>query len=357
MITIDLICEACGEANPPGTEFCRNCNAYLAWGGSTPKPGQPTPQTVSKVAAPTVQNAPTVPMVPTIAATPVAEQHQHDTGEQGYQQDAYQQQDRQQETYPDFPCPACGRINPSTRRFCVHCGYSFVADFGTDPSVDWSAWTPQATAARDREAKRAYRRSLPPLYRWRRVIIGVVVFALFVGLGALLRRDPAALAQDAWYRVNHEYVTVAGVQAQVDPADASAPGSDPQLLLDGTEQEWTMAWQPTGESSCGAAPGTGTLIFTFPATQIRRVIIAPGLAEKNSQRPTQPRPRAIGISLGDGPCRPFTLADDFQQQRLTVDSDTPVTRLTLGIGSAYSGGASTQQISLTEVWIQSYPSR
>ena len=27
----DLICEVCGERNPPGTEFCRQCESYLAW--------------------------------------------------------------------------------------------------------------------------------------------------------------------------------------------------------------------------------------------------------------------------------------------------------------------------------------
>ena len=24
-------CEACGEQNPPGTQFCLRCNSFLAW--------------------------------------------------------------------------------------------------------------------------------------------------------------------------------------------------------------------------------------------------------------------------------------------------------------------------------------
>ena len=47
VITIDLICEVCGTSNPPGTEFCTNCNSYLAWDRSvltkpSGKPAQPT---------------------------------------------------------------------------------------------------------------------------------------------------------------------------------------------------------------------------------------------------------------------------------------------------------------------------
>ena len=136
------------------------------------------------------------------------------------------------ETYVDQPpaeltCPTCGTVNPGTRRYCGHCGYSFVAAYGTDPYVDWSAWTPQAMAARDREAAREYRRSLPPLYRWRRVIIGALVFVLFVGFGAVLQLGPVALAQDGWHRLAKQYVAVSGVQVMVNPTTASAPDSNP----------------------------------------------------------------------------------------------------------------------------------
>ena len=59
MITIDLICEVCGTSNPPGTEFCTNCNSYLAWDRSVlAKPsGQPSKSTPpgSNQAPPTPQ--------------------------------------------------------------------------------------------------------------------------------------------------------------------------------------------------------------------------------------------------------------------------------------------------------------
>ncbi len=204
----------------------------------------------------------------------------------------------------ELTCPTCGTVNPGTRRYCGHCGYSFVAAYGTDPYVDWSAWTPQAMAARDREAAREYRRSLPPLYRWRRVIIGALVFVLFVGFGAVLQLGPVALAQDGWHRMAKQYVVVSGVQVMVNPTTASAPDSNPQALVDSSQQEWTMTWSPTGSSAaCGAAPGTGTLIFTFPATRVRQVVVWSGLDAGNPQRALQPQPQVIGIGFPDGSCQ------------------------------------------------------
>lgn len=353
MIRIDLICEACGEANPPGTEFCRNCNEFLAWDSAT---AQRRPSTSATAPTSPVRATPPTEQTVPVAAQPVPEQAPVETVDHGYGTQT-QDQTYEQPVYADVTCPYCGTVNPPTRRFCAHCGYNFYPEYGTDGGVDWSSWTPQAAAARDREARRAYRRSLPPLYRWRRVIIGVLVFALCVGLGALLRRDPVALATAGWHRINNDYVTVAGVQVQVEPADATVPGSDPRSLVDGTEQEWTMTWAPTGSSTCGAAPGTGTVIFTFPATQITRVVIAPGLAAANAQRPTQPRPATVGLSFDNGPCQSADLADDAKQQVININSEVPVTRMTLGVGSAHLGGAASQQISLTEVWLQTYPSR
>ena len=39
-------CEACGEQNPPGTQFCLRCNSFLAWeehaSETRPRCGHPT---------------------------------------------------------------------------------------------------------------------------------------------------------------------------------------------------------------------------------------------------------------------------------------------------------------------------
>ena len=376
MIAIDLICEACGEPNPPGTQFCRNCNEFLAWDKASTE-SQPTA---------TTSTAPTAPVTPVVAETvPISQQqtapipaaNDQPAGDQTYVDQSYVEQSYTdqgyadqtvveqgyvdqgyvKQTYTEIACPTCGTVNPPTRRFCSHCGYSFVAGQGTDPYVDWGAWTPQAMAARDREAARAYRRSLPPLYRWRRLIIAVLVFALFIGFGALLQLGPVALAQDGWHRLTKQYETVSGVQVMVSPTTASAPDSNPQSLVDSSKQEWTMVWAPTGEATtCGAAPGTGTLIFTFPATRVRQVVIWPGLDADNPQRDLQPQPKLIGIGFPDGSCYPATLENKAEPQKISVDSGAPVTQLRLGITSTQSTTPEAKPlISLTEVTIRSYP--
>ena len=70
VITIDLVCESCGETNPPGTEFCTNCNSYLAWDrsvlvrppGNSARPVSPVPPVPPNPAPPT--NYPTPPAPP-----------------------------------------------------------------------------------------------------------------------------------------------------------------------------------------------------------------------------------------------------------------------------------------------------
>jgi hypothetical protein len=368
---IDLICESCGEPNPPGTEFCRNCNEFLAW-DKAPADPQPTSTSVTASTVPVIpvteQTVPiaqqqTVPTPVTVDQTSVDQSY----ADQGYPDQTYVDQTYADQGYPDqgyveqayteIACPTCGTVNPPTRRFCSHCGYSFVAAHGTDPYVDWSAWTPQAMAARDREAARAYRRSLPPLYRWRRVIIAVIVFALFIGLGVVARLGQVALAKDGYYRLSKKYVTVSGVQVMVNPTTASAPDSNPQSLVDSSRQEWTMAWAPTGGSpSCGAAPGTGTLIFTFPATRVRQLVIWPGLDAGNPQRELQLKPEGIGIGFPNGTCYPATLDKGGAPVRIPVDSGEPVTQLRLGIASTHPASPDLKPlISLTEVVIRSYP--
>ena len=251
MIAIDLICEACGEPNPPGTQFCRNCNEFLAWDKAVDR---------RPAAHHAPSTAPTVPVTPVVAETvPISQQQtapipaavdqsagqpyvdqtyvdQYAAGlrrpglvDQAYVDQGYVGSGLREQAYTEIACPTCGTVNPPTRRFCSHCGYSFVAGQGTDPYVDWGAWTPQAMAARDREAARAYRRSLPPLYRWRRVIIAVLVFALFIGFGALLQLGPVALAQDGWHRLTKQYVTVSGRSGDGQPDDGLRADSNPPV--------------------------------------------------------------------------------------------------------------------------------
>ncbi len=420
VITIDLVCEACGEPNPPGTEFCRNCNSFLAWdrsvlikppGGAKPAPPRPAPPLPPGPAtyptpgvgpvphdwgeAPTAQN-PTAQYPPAgydqgypdqTSVDPgypdqgypdqgYADQGYADQGydqgyydqgyddqgyAQGYDDQGYYQQGPppQPGAYADQSCPTCGRVNPGTRRYCSRCGYSFVSSEVADPYAGSGSWGAASQAAQDRAARREYRRSLPPLYRWRRVIIAVLVLVLggaaVVGLG----RDPVGIVTSGWHRLKKDYQPVESVRASVEPADATAAKSDPASLVDGSRQEWTMKWEPGSVSACGPAANTGVIVLTFPETRIRQLQIFPGLDPSNPQRDLQPKPKDLGVVFGDDPtCHPIALKKNAAGRvKFDLDSKTPVTQLKIGIGSAFPAGADGQAaISITEIILKSFPS-
>ena len=151
------------------------------------------------------------------------------------------------------------------------------------------------------------------------------------------------------------YVKVAPVQASVEPEGATAPGSNAGALVDGSVQEWTMTWQPSVGSSCGAAADTGTIVLSFAPTRVRQIQILPGLDKSNPQRPLQPLPQEIGITFDDGKCHPFTLTPK-EEQLLKVDSRTKTATVRIGIGSATSPGPDAPQLlSITEIVVQAFP--
>jgi hypothetical protein len=100
VIAIDLICEACGEPNPPGTQFCRNCNEFLAWD----KASTESPPTT------TTSTAPTVPVTPVVTEmAPISQQQtvpipvpvDQSAGDQSYVDQTYVDQTYVDQTYVD----------------------------------------------------------------------------------------------------------------------------------------------------------------------------------------------------------------------------------------------------------------
>ena len=357
---IDLICESCGEANRPGSQFCSSCNTFLAWDRSVAHPEQPATAAGGAVpsSAPGGSGAtPPLPQTdpgwgtppptwgpvpdPYAAAwnTPTAAQPAVDPG---------------WGSYSESTCPNCGLYNTPDRRFCARCGYGFAASLPAAASAGAGQGFGNA-AAQARAARKAYRRSLPPLYRWRRVMIAVLVAAL-VGAGLFATgRDPIGVARAGWYALNKSYVKVTPVQASVEPESATAPGSNVGALVDGSVQEWTMTWQPGVGSSCGAAADTGTIVLRFAPTRVRQIQILPGLDKSNPQRPLQPLPQAIGITFDDGTCHPFQLTTK-EEQVLKVDSGTDTSTVRIGIGSATSPSPDAPQlVSITEIVVEAFP--
>ncbi|HSU34261.1 MAG TPA: zinc ribbon domain-containing protein [Propionibacteriaceae bacterium] len=386
VITIDLICEVCGTANPPGTEFCTNCNSYLAWDRSVlvspptgrSKPGPPAPNPPAPTNYPT-PDAPTVDYAntgdppgypdPGYGAQGYPDQGY---GGQGYPDQGYPDQGGyadqgyygggyapagDQSAYADFTCPTCGRVNPATRRFCSRCGYAFFSSEAPDPYAGTGGGWGGSEAAQDRAARREYRRSLPPLYRWRRVIIGALVVIL-VGVGAVtVGRDPVGVVKGGWYTLKRQYLKVSPSQVQVVPPEATAANSDPAALVDGSIVEWTMNWQPSQEVTCGAAVGTGEIVLTFPPTRIRQVQIFAGLDRDNPQRNLQRLPKTMGLTFDNNPCQQITLTNTTDRQPFKIDSGKPVSQLRIGVASAFPAAPDAAPfLSITEVILKSFPS-
>lgn len=368
---MERICEDCGEANPSDAEFCRNCNAFLAWDRTslsrTASERTPPPTVNAAPAAtgstPIGQAAQPLPDEPRQAAptpgyaTANPVDRRVDTSHQRAANDGLGARD----TATLKACPHCGYGNPTTVRFCIRCGTSFAAAGPPTSSQQPSARSAAASAAAaDRAARREYRRSLPPFYRWRRVGIGVVVAAALIAGAVFLRDDPVGFVKDGWYWLNQQYVPVKVVAASIDPPSAAARGSDPAKLIDGSVQEFTMNWTPPpeGPSSCGAAPGTGWITLTIVPTRVRKVVIWSGLAKDNPNgRAQQPLPKTGGIRFDDGECQPFELSDTTDPISLYVDSGHPITQVHIGIATASGpAGPDAAQISLTEIALKAYPS-
>lgn len=360
-----MICDACGATNKPGAEFCVQCNAFLAWddssggsstggpplgspstGGAGPTGGvaPPAPATISRsLGPPQVSHVgPNVVVTPQDATVPQSVVGA--TGSASGPSAPYVE-----------PCRTCGLVNSPELRFCAHCGYGFASSIPEQPGLPYD-YAELSGPAADRAARREYRQSLPPLYRWRRVLIGVLVGVLVLA-GTLWVRHPVVAARDTWYRVSKTYTPVTPVVAFVEPAGLTAPGADPAALVDHTVREWTETWQPTGEVACGAAPGTAEIVLTFPPTRIRQLQVVPGLDKANPKRGQQPVPREIGITYPGARCQPAVLAQGDKQQPIKADSLVLVTSVRIGIGSVYPATApgAAPLTSITEIVLQSYP--
>lgn len=370
---MDIVCESCGVANEPGTEFCLFCGNYLAWDrsgtGTRTASAAPPAATASAEGAPT-EDAPTEdppgpfavasaggPTTADLSAGPVrapvsSVSSVSSVGTAEVPTAPQPAVDR------GAGCPACGRVNDPGRRFCAKCGQVLGGRVTAAPSTHPSTWE-RVLRSRDRAARIAYRRSLPPLYRWRRVLIGVVVVALGIAGLTAVGRHPVRWGVDRFDDLRGTTVIVSGVQVAVEPSESTAAGSTPAALTDVTQAAWTMTWKPADQGvSCGGAPGTGVIVLTIPSTRIRAVDLDAGLVEANANRLLQFRPKSIGISFDGGPCHSFPLQDADGRQSLKVDSGVEVTTVRIGVDTAYAARDDGQALlSITEIFLRSRPPR
>lgn len=225
------------------------------------------------------------------------------------------------------------------RRFCGHCGVQFIGPSANGvpvqpPARKRDTWWSRFWDRKDRLARREYRRSLPPLYRWRRVIIVVLSLILVGGGLTLIGHSPKAFVLARYYDIRGQTAPVSPVTATTIPDGASAPDTQPSQLVDGTAAAWAMPWTAeTKGSGCGEAPTTAVIQLAFAPTRIRKIDVRAGLLDNNANRLMQFRPKTIWIAYGDQ-CNSYPLAD-VQLQTITVDTKVPVSSLRVGVQDAF----------------------
>lgn len=380
-----MICGDCGETSKPGTEFCPFCGGYLGWQqeptgadavtevllspptgqteGSarvseprtsptnqprTPAPAAPAPPAAPERVRPAPASAPAgvagptaVVAPPPVAATTVTREAPAAT--------------------PPSGCPTCGRPLEQGRRFCGHCGEQLILPGAAAPVTKptrRTTWWTRLWDSRDRVARRAYRRSLPPLYRWRRVIIAVLALGLVGGGLSVIGRSPKTFALARYYDVRNTLVPVPSVTATIIPPGASAPDAVPEALVDGTAKAWQTPWTAATQGApCNATPTTAVIQLSFPRTRIRGVDLRAGLLANNPNRLLQFRPQKIWIAYADQ-CADHDLTD-VEQQKVAVDTGQPVDSLRIAVQTAFAPDQPTggqELLSLTEVTLLARPS-
>lgn len=362
------VCTGCGEPNPPGTQFCLFCGIYLGWddGPDAPEGRQPVRESApvrdeGDITAPLSDPTAPLPTAPVPGAG----------GRQGSAADVSaagpRGEGRLSAVAPDPPlaatngaCPSCGRPNGAERRFCGHCGQVLAAGApARRQEPRRRSWWQRMLRSDTRQARQAYRRSLPPLYRWRRVgVTALVAVVVFGGLAAV-GRNPAGWTIDRWYDVTNRLDPIRDVSAQAVPEESVVGDHHPNGLLDADAlTAWVTGWTPPQtRPACGEGRG-GRVVLTFPATRVRELRVATGVTDA-SERPLQHIPTQLDVQLPDGSCQVVQLKRTPDPQEVPFDTGVPVGRLTISIGEAHTGDDERVQdvAGLSQLTLLARPSR
>ncbi len=366
-------CDTCGEINAADASFCLFCGAYLGWDAAPRTQGQPAqpaaPEQPDHVAHPSDAPAPSTPPPGQQRAEPgSAQSTQPQAPQSAPSTPAASTAEQPVQSVPASgrSCPTCGKDNDSSLRFCSRCGLTLTAAAtGTSRLAPAAATSPQKGhfgGSEDRAARRAYRRSLPPLYRWRRVALSLLALVVLVGLAFLLAGNPVQLAKQGWYELTDRTERIEGVTA-------SSPGQSersPENAVDRNPSTyWARAWNPEqGETEgCAEAENAGALVLSWEVpTRVRELRVDAGLREV-SDRDKQHRPRTLLVSFrgpGDSErsCEKLTLSDDPARQTIGLDTGSEVDSLTLSIGSVYPSKTRPEElgpVAIREVHVRARP--
>lgn len=332
------VCTGCGEPNPPGTQFCLFCGIYLGWEDRSDDPGGRQP--AHEPAAPRDEDItaplsdPTAPLPLTPAAVQARGRAEPATGTSAVAAHAPLEAPA---VTSGQACPSCGRPTAPGRRFCGHCGQVL----GTGAPVVTAqprrrGWWQRLLRSDTRRARKDYRRSLPPLYRWRRVGVTALLAVLVVGGLAVIGRDPVGWTVARWYDLTNRLEPVADVRAEATPPESVVRENAPQGLLDlDAATAWVTGWTPPEQpAGCGEGRG-GRVVLTFPEARVRELRVITGVTNE-SDRPLQHIPTQLDVMLPDGTCRFVPLGRSPELQEVAFDTGVPVGRLTVSIGEAHT---------------------
>jgi hypothetical protein len=351
------VCTACGERNPAGSAFCLYCGVYLGWDeaateettqeSATARPavhqaaGEP-----SAVASPTQSHAGPAARTSPATATPY--------------------EDVSSRLKPgEVSCQQCGTANAGTLRFCSKCGTPLRPSGPASQmqtAVVRQSWWRRFWDPKDRRARRDYRRSLPPLYRWRRVIVGVGGIAVVAVVLSVVGKNPVGWGKDRYNDLRGALVVVDPVTFAGSPPQSVAKGYDAAALGSAPlDDAWATEWQPNklvpldGCTGKAAAPGMVSVTFKDPV-RVRRLDVRAGLLITNAKRELQFRPSVL-LVMYNGQCAELQVKNDDQLQKLELDTKVPVKQLLIAIGQTYPARAdgAENRVALTSLTVQSRP--
>jgi len=223
-------------------------------------------------------------------------------------------------------------------------------------------WWGRLWDVEDRNARRAYRRSLPAKYHWRRGVVAVCLAAL-IGTGLVVTNGhPVAAGVDQWWSIRNrnKFVQVTDITVRVSPAEATVPPATAAALVDDSQDAWTTTWPGTTGTDCNRAPGSPNIELTFPPARIRQLDIYAGLSPKLSESTKQYRPKVVVIRFDDGaPCIRRELKNTYLNLDLDADSKRPVSKMTIGFQDAWPPEEKglTDLLSIGDVALKTRPLR
>jgi zinc-ribbon domain len=349
-------CDNCGAQVADGDTFCGTCGTFLAWERD---PAAPQPPAVPARAEPVpTEPTPTEPApAEPVPAQPAPAQQvpaQQVPGEQVPAEQAPAEPvavveppgavqpgrpvaprpvvrefpDGHAAAPDDTPCPACGAMNRSGRRFCRRCGRSLVAVVERVHHVPW--W---------RRLRWRPRWSLGTILR--RLLTLLLILAVLAGVAVVAVRY-GGRAVDA---VRDRIAKPAPVRPDAVTASSSAAGHPASAVVDGLTNRF---WAPAT-----TVPPQGQYVeMTFtPPFRLLDLIVHSGVAPEEDAFTSQARPAELELTTwsADGTSSSTTLhlADQPGEQKFHHVAGS-VIKIRLTIRSCY-GTVSGHETALAEV--------